>query len=1217
MMNPERPRVSMWSGLFQAMVLLAVGVASVAAADLGPLSPTATSWYVSITGSDSTGSGSQANPFRTIPKAQNAAVAYDTIVVMPGTYNNQQVYIDYTKPVHLTGSGGASATVLDGGKGGTVVSFLGTSPYSQPLLIKGLTLRQGSPHGIRVNSWNVDIVECIVEGCETIVSDSNGAGISFFSSRGSVKNCDIRNNIANGRGGGIYGYNSGPSIVDCRITDNISTRGYGGGISFEDYGYEGDYPYIANNILLRNRAQFFTYGFGGAILLETGETVVNNLFAENEAAYGSAIYALSSSFGNVLNNIFFNNLPSESEDVSCGESSTSFGSSCFYPDVSEETAMSGCFNLGSNVFGDPRFVNYAGGDFHLLETSPCLNTGILSVSLPPTDFDEQKRVIEQLVDIGPDEFADCSMTAALTANPTSGCEHMLVTFNGFVEGHYDSLLWDFGDGTFAYNNLYVQKPYNKVGKYTVTLYAITPCVTVVTYRDDLITIAGTPNADFVADVVSGCAPLTVKFSDLSAGGITSRTWNFGDGSPVSADSAPVHVFAQGGLYNVKLKVSNICASDSLIRSQYINVAPNAESDFGATIQAGSAPLTVQFTDQSRNNPTQWQWDFGDGTASLLRNPLKQYTKPGVFDVWLASINACDIPDTLLQEDFVRVYGFDLQLTDSLPGRFSKTFDFRIDTLIGPYGNVIDIRPVTQVHPSRGSIAYVLEDSSMKAGQSSSIRIDLSRDVPGKSYRTALIGIAPGGVPADTVILSYEALPETLITTSVEIVEFDSTQVDSTAELSLRITNRSSFFDEMGLRIQDIRVEPSGIFGIVPPTNFEIPPGPSFRDVAVTFTPSEIGVYSGTLTIVSDDPSLPEYSIQLSGIGISERVLPFVRVSDPDPGEQDVLIDSRISFVLSEPIDTFVLSPAQLMSVRSSRLGGGVQGQVRYLSSGPSQWILRFEADSTLPPLDGITATLSGATSDLAGNTLDGNRNGKAEGSPVDDLVLQFQTGPGVHPGDANNDGVVNEADVLPIGVFWGITGPTRAGGQSWKIFPAESWSEFPATYADCNGDGAVNEQDVSIIGVNWGETHSWGETGFLQQSYDLREYRDAFERIYIAVGDDPANESARLIRSLIEKYIEVEAVPSQHSLSQNYPNPFNPTTYIQYTLPVDGQVTLTVHNILGQTVAVLVDRHETAGYKRVSWNGRSDAGDELPTGIYFYRLISGSFSQVKKMMLLR
>ncbi len=88
--------------------------------------------------------------------------------------------------------------------------------------------------------------------------------------------------------------------------------------------------------------------------------------------------------------------------------------------------------------------------------------------------------------------------------------------------------------------------------------------------------------------------------------------------------------------------------------------------------------------------------------------------------------------------------------------------------------------------------------------------------------------------------------------------------------------------------------------------------------------------------------------------------------------------------------------------------------------------------------------------------------------------------------------------------------------------------------------------------------------------------------------------------------------PDNFELSQNYPNPFNPSTTIQYSIPEGGNVSLKIFNTLGEEVANLVNEYQQPGIYKVNFNG-----ENLSSGIYFYRLAAGNFIQTKKMILLR
>ncbi|NIQ80660.1 MAG: T9SS type A sorting domain-containing protein, partial [Anaerolineae bacterium] len=98
---------------------------------------------------------------------------------------------------------------------------------------------------------------------------------------------------------------------------------------------------------------------------------------------------------------------------------------------------------------------------------------------------------------------------------------------------------------------------------------------------------------------------------------------------------------------------------------------------------------------------------------------------------------------------------------------------------------------------------------------------------------------------------------------------------------------------------------------------------------------------------------------------------------------------------------------------------------------------------------------------------------------------------------------------------------------------------------------------------------------------------------------------------------EGQTRPWGFQLHQNYPNPFNPDTRISYSLPADSDVRLTVFNVLGQEVKVLVQGYKTSGSHSVTWDGRNEDGENVSSGIYFYKLEAGEFAQTKKMSLMK
>jgi hypothetical protein len=105
---------------------------------------------------------------------------------------------------------------------------------------------------------------------------------------------------------------------------------------------------------------------------------------------------------------------------------------------------------------------------------------------------------------------------------------------------------------------------------------------------------------------------------------------------------------------------------------------------------------------------------------------------------------------------------------------------------------------------------------------------------------------------------------------------------------------------------------------------------------------------------------------------------------------------------------------------------------------------------------------------------------------------------------------------------------------------------------------------------------------------------------------------------------EPVVLPQEFSLGQNYPNPFNPHTTIpfqveggQWSVVSPVPTTLTIYNILGQKVRVLLDKEMKSGRYEVTWDGKDEKGKEVSSGVYFYQLKTGDYKEIRKMVLLR
>ncbi len=119
-----------------------------------------------------------------------------------------------------------------------------------------------------------------------------------------------------------------------------------------------------------------------------------------------------------------------------------------------------------------------------------------------------------------------------------------------------------------------------------------------------------------------------------------------------------------------------------------------------------------------------------------------------------------------------------------------------------------------------------------------------------------------------------------------------------------------------------------------------------------------------------------------------------------------------------------------------------------------------------------------------------------------------------------------------------------------------------------------------------------------------------------AVLSDPSGRDVPV--RLGQTRVAVAAAPTSFSLAVARPNPFNPSTTIAYEVPEQTLVTLTIYNLLGQKVIQLVDQVQAAGRYEAVWHGVNSRGAGVASGVYLYRIVSGSgYTETKRMTLLK
>ncbi|MFQ5606474.1 MAG: Ig-like domain-containing protein [Candidatus Zixiibacteriota bacterium] len=206
-------------------------------------------------------------------------------------------------------------------------------------------------------------------------------------------------------------------------------------------------------------------------------------------------------------------------------------------------------------------------------------------------------------------------------------------------------------------------------------------------------------------------------------------------------------------------------------------------------------------------------------------------------------------------------------------------------------------------------------------------------------------------------------------------------------------------------------------------------------------------------------------------------------------------------------------------------------------------------------------------------------------------------------------------------------------GVAGELAPTTNWVDIYSARLTVDGQPAPTGETVRAISedgslVGYGVTSDAGRLMFTPV-YAAEEAADGGlkrgDSFTLEIGSQAMNESFVFtgrgdrieIGALTAKGGPGPILPGSYSLAQNYPNPFNPSTKIAFELPVAGEATLEIYNVLGARIATIAQGNYPAGETVVEWNGRADSGDQVATGIYFYRLKSGSFVQTRKMVLLK
>jgi PKD repeat protein len=273
--------------------------------------------------------------------------------------------------------------------------------------------------------------------------------------------------------------------------------------------------------------------------------------------------------------------------------------------------------------------------------------GAYDVSLTVTR-DGESDTSTQVVNVGGVPVADFS-GAPVSANTLD-----VIRFTDKSTSAPTAWTWDFGDTATSTD----QNPahvYQLRGIYTVSLTVRNENGKDTETKQNYINIGMPPKAEFIptyAPYEQYRIPMRVNFIDQSINNPTSWSWDFGDGETSTAQN-PAHSYLAAGTYTVSMTVKNTFGTDTKTSRDLIVVGKGAAVDFVADKTIVGVGRIVTFTDLSGNAPTNWVWDFGDGSIGTGSRPDHAYRAIGTYDVTLTASNP-SVTDTTTKKAYIKV-----------------------------------------------------------------------------------------------------------------------------------------------------------------------------------------------------------------------------------------------------------------------------------------------------------------------------------------------------------------------------------------------------------------------------------------------------------------------------------------------------------------------------------------------------------------------------------
>jgi len=759
-------------------------------------------------------------------------------------------------------------------------------------------------------------------------------------------------------------------------------------------------------------------------------------------------------------------------------------------------------------------------------------------------------------------------------------------------------------------------------------------------------------ADFEADITSGIFPLAVQFLDRSTATgttINSWAWDFDNNGTIdSYDQNPMHVYTTAGTFSVKLFVCDGSLCDVRTKTSYILVsavtpAKNIASleyfidvdpglGNGIPIPSGSAPLLDIQTNINtsslslglhrlyvRAKDEDGNWGIAQAIsflqqASKTQSPISHVEyfidqDPGRGQgttIPIGQANSVQLNTTLyLDGTSLGLHRLYLRGQDAsgLWG-IAQTHSFLLQSRTGrePLSKIAGIEYFYDADPGMGN--------GMPISVTSDTVVVVDRDLPSPPFQTGDHTLFIRAIDDNSIWGISQA--QSFSITNIPMASVNQNNVTTTVALShssarnLVLKNRGilpltfSLNANSGQKVSQIGSSSLGSSspyeGSTESSDIAFSSKERTKNNATMNSQLSSAAIAGFAVLDSSTLDWLTYSPLSGTVQAGDSALIFLSMSSEGLIEGSYSINLHASTNDPNNSDLAVPINLQVSSEQQTILFDFPEGGW-YLISLPVE-----------PPDNSLASLFPSA---LAAFSWDGSRY-------VNVTNLEIHTGYWLAVPQAGHQFITG----LKV---WSFSSRLRAG---WNLL-GTCFAPLPITNPDDNPDGAIL---TPLYSYN-ASARTYESSLTLQPGFGY--WVAAIEQTDLALNESTASLAKKGVEANRELFYtkfgavppgppeidwqtgELITRPESFTLYQNYPNPFNPTTTIKYDLPTSCHVHLSIFNIFGQQIAILVDHEVQAGSHTVVWRGQNSTGQSVASGLYFLKLVTEEYSSIKKMMLIR